>query len=91
MGCWGWRRGGICTVRLGWEQGRACLLAAYLSQRSDGSIASCLVECSRCMPSLPAAQDPWCVPARADQIQRYYPAATRTDINSGHCERLVMY
>ena len=34
-----------------------------------------------------AMQDPWCVPARADQIQRYYPAATRTDINSGHCER----
>lgn len=31
-------------------------------------------------------QDPWCVPARADQIQRFYPAATRTDINSGHCE-----
>ncbi|PRW33916.1 chloroplastic isoform X2 [Chlorella sorokiniana] len=30
-------------------------------------------------------KDPWCVPARADQIQRYYPAATRTDINSGHC------
>lgn len=30
-------------------------------------------------------QDPWCVPTRADQIQRYYPAATRTDINSGHC------
>lgn len=30
-------------------------------------------------------KDPWCVPARATQIQRYYPAAERTDINSGHC------
>lgn len=31
------------------------------------------------------ARDPWCVPARADQIQAYYPQATRTDIESGHC------
>lgn len=30
-------------------------------------------------------KDPWCVPARATQIQNYYPAATRTDILSGHC------
>lgn len=30
-------------------------------------------------------KDPWCVPARATQIQRYYPAATRTDLDSGHC------
>ncbi|KAL4436978.1 hypothetical protein ABPG75_004117 [Micractinium tetrahymenae] len=30
-------------------------------------------------------KDPWCVPARATQIQKYYPAAERTDINSGHC------
>lgn len=29
-------------------------------------------------------KDPWCVPARATQIQRYYPAAKRTDIVSGH-------
>ena len=30
-------------------------------------------------------RDPWCVPTRADQIQTYYPQATRTDIDSGHC------
>lgn len=30
-------------------------------------------------------RDPWCVPARADQIQAYYPQADRTDIESGHC------
>ena len=26
-------------------------------------------------------QDPWCVPARATQIQKHYPAAQRTDLN----------
>lgn len=30
-------------------------------------------------------KDPWCVPARATQIQRYYPAAQRVDLYSGHC------
>jgi pimeloyl-ACP methyl ester carboxylesterase len=29
--------------------------------------------------------DPWCVPARATQIQQYYPGAQRVDILSGHC------
>lgn len=29
--------------------------------------------------------DPWCVPARADQIQRYYPIAERVDVDGGHC------
>ncbi|PSC74999.1 Haloalkane dehalogenase [Micractinium conductrix] len=30
-------------------------------------------------------KDPWCVPARATQIQKHYPAAQRTDLNGGHC------
>lgn len=31
-------------------------------------------------PPAACLQDPWCVPARATQIQRYYPAAERTDL-----------
>ena len=31
------------------------------------------------------SQDPWCVPARATQIEKYYPRAERVDIYSGHC------
>lgn len=31
------------------------------------------------------SKDPWCVPARATQIQRHYPRAERIDIESGHC------
>jgi len=31
------------------------------------------------------SEDPWCVPARATQIQEYYPQAKRVDIRSGHC------
>jgi pimeloyl-ACP methyl ester carboxylesterase len=31
------------------------------------------------------SRDPWCVPARATQIQGCYPAAERVDIESGHC------
>lgn len=30
-------------------------------------------------------KDPWCVPARADQIQSAYPFADRLNIDSGHC------
>ena len=30
------------------------------------------------------AGDPWCVPARATQIQNYYPAAERVDLAAGH-------
>lgn len=30
-------------------------------------------------------KDPWCVPARATQIQQAYPAAERVDIDAGHC------
>lgn len=31
------------------------------------------------------SRDPWCVPARATQIQEYYPDTDRVDIESGHC------
>lgn len=31
------------------------------------------------------AKDPWCVPARADQIESAYSLADRVDIESGHC------
>jgi pimeloyl-ACP methyl ester carboxylesterase len=31
------------------------------------------------------SRDPWCVPARADQIQKAYPLADRVNIESGHC------
>ena len=31
------------------------------------------------------SKDPWCVPARATQIQQHYPKAERIDIESGHC------
>lgn len=30
-------------------------------------------------------KDPWCVPARATQIQAHYPRAERVDLDSGHC------
>ena len=30
-------------------------------------------------------KDPWCVPERATQIQRYYPRAQRVDVACGHC------
>jgi len=31
------------------------------------------------------SEDPWCVPAQATRIQKYFPEAERTDILSGHC------
>jgi len=31
------------------------------------------------------SEDPWCVPARATQIENYYPKAERINILSGHC------
>ncbi|KAL4518461.1 hypothetical protein Ndes2526B_g01130 [Nannochloris sp. 'desiccata'] len=31
------------------------------------------------------SEDPWCVPARATQIENHYPKAERINILSGHC------
>ena len=39
---------------------------------------------------LAMAQDPWCVPARATQIERYYALAQRTDICRHVCQLAAM-
>ena len=66
-----------------------------------GSWASPLLSCASSLPRAhkrlaaatspltptphPTSCSPWCVPARATQIQQYYPSADRVDIFSGHC------
>ncbi len=81
---------GICSsTDRSWRQ-LPCPAGPGRRSPHHGCTASTGTQASHLAPLLarphrwPPLQDPWCVPARATQIQRYYPAAERTDINSGH-------
>lgn len=50
------------------------------TQGSDHAALHLDAGCTKLLLHWVLLQDPWCVPARATQIQRYYPAAKRTDI-----------
>lgn len=91
-------REGACMAAAVWAVGwlghhhRRCCLAAQRGAASSARpscapllhlCASPLTCCPHHLTAPQPPQDPWCVPARADQIQRFYPSADRTDIDSG--------